>query len=171
MTAAAEVLTQNQLAEALGVDRKTLNDWKRNDSAPIEQALAMPLNEAIEFLSKWRQQNKRPRYWSEGDADANGTLQEQLIAAQIRKHNADALARELKNAEAQGRLVDRDIIIDELAELLSKAKPMLESMVDDIAKESREDSRVVNRQIAKNAADRFFRTLAAWKPESNTDGS
>src|SRR5688572_456356 len=108
---AAEALTRNELAAALEVDRKTLNDWERHDKAPVRRALAMPLEAAVALLTKWRMDNKRPRYWSEAEADQDGTLQERLLAAQIRKNNAEAEAKELKNSQSRGELWDADAVL------------------------------------------------------------
>ena len=128
-------LTRNELADALKVDRKTLNDWERKDSAPVAKWLELPIAEAVAAATEWRQANKRPRYWSEADADADGTLQERLIAAQTRKANADADAKELKNRKERGLLVDQEDAAQQVAEILTVLNARLEQIPDELRKE------------------------------------
>jgi phage terminase Nu1 subunit (DNA packaging protein) len=130
----AEVPTQNELATALKVSRQTLCNW-REAGAPIADACQLPLADAIALLDGWRKNNKRPRFWSEAEADEDGTLQERLIASQIRKHKADAVSKELKNAERQGELMDAEEAAQQVAIVLSVLMARLEQIPDEVRKE------------------------------------
>jgi phage terminase Nu1 subunit (DNA packaging protein) len=129
-----EVLTQNELAKALNVSRQTLCDW-REAGAPIAEACKLSVPEAISLLDGWRKNNKRPRFWSEAEADADGTLQERLMAAQIRKHLADAEAKELKNAVLRGELVQRDDAQLALNQICNLVRVELEGWPDSLQNE------------------------------------
>jgi len=130
------------------------------------QSEGCPIEEGADAIKAWlalREEQKRA-----SSAEASD-LQERKLLAECAKLEADAESKELKNSIARGEVINTDEANEELAERLIHAKAMLESMVDDIAKECPQELRVKVREIAKHAADRFYRKVANWKPGESVD--
>jgi len=63
----------------------------------------------------------------------------------------------------EGELVLKADVVEEFSDFLSGCTPLLESLVDDIAKEVSEEYRVTVHQIMQNGVERFFKKLSGWK--------
>ncbi len=150
----------------MGVDRKTLNDWERLKSAPVKEALAMELTEAVAFLDSWRRNNVKPRYWSEAEADEDGTLQERLIAAQIRNQNAQAKAKEIKNAERLGELYESADVELQVAELTAMIRGELEGWPDQDQNEWPAECREIVTERLKVRIELLLRRMSQWRMET-----
>jgi phage terminase Nu1 subunit (DNA packaging protein) len=145
------------------VDRKTLNDWERKKNSPIAAALAMPLADAVAFLESWRRNNVKPRYWSEAEADEDGTLQGRLLAAQIRNQNAQAKAKEIKNAERLGELYEAADVELQVAELTAMIRGELESWADHLQNEWPAECRETVTERIKANTELLLRRMSQWR--------
>lgn len=136
------------LSRELKVSRQTLYTWEKH---------GCPLDSGADAIRAWH----REKY---GEDDGDAPLSDQLTRRKIRKTEAEAYRVELDNQEREGELVPRDDIIQEFAQILTEAKQVLDALPDDMAKEMPQEIRVTVYEIAKNAVDRFYRKLAAWRP-------
>jgi phage terminase Nu1 subunit (DNA packaging protein) len=111
----SEVLTVTQLAAHYDVSRQTIYAW-RDKNCPIRDGIAA--------IDKWLE-SQRP-----DPAKPKGTLQEQLLAAQIEKTLEESRAKRLKNDEREGLLVDQESAGNQVAEAMTILSARLEQLPD-----------------------------------------
>ena len=137
-----------ETAQTLRVTPQTLYNW-RNAGCPVD--------EGIVAIRAWLS--------TKGEAKSDASdLKERKLLAECIKIEAEAEAKELANQIARSEVANVEDMTAELAERLIHMKAMHESMIDEIAKESPQESRVRMRAIAKETSDRCLRKIANWKP-------
>lgn len=149
------MLTKKELAEALGVSRVALNQWER-EGAPVESVLERPVEEAVAALKGWRATHKRPRFRDSVEPDADGDLQQQLLAAQVREKNAAAAEKEIKNAIRLGELYDAQDVELQVSELCGLIRTRLESIPSELESEWPAEVRA---QVTQRMADKIHLIL------------
>ena len=169
MIATGDTVTSKvKLAKALGVSPAMVDRYVVS-GMPGENG-RYDVAECRQWLAMYRATSGRPTK-SMGSDEGGGELdlRERKLRAECDKLEEEARAKRLKTDLLEGELVRRSDVIAEFADFLSEAKPILESLPDDLAKEMPEEYRVIARNLAKQAVDRAFRKLASWQPEVSDD--
>lgn len=156
------MLTRKELADALGVSRQALNQWER-EGADVAGALNLPLDEAVQWIKWWREDNKRPTYKEATEPKADGTPQERLLAAQIRKTNAEAEAKELKNAIARGELYDAPEVEQSASLFTSMIRNRMEGWPQKLAMEWPAEFRVLASELLTQEVHLLLQEMSQWK--------
>ncbi len=151
--------TVTALAKAVGVSRRTIYAWF-NEGCPRTLADALRL---------WRRGNKMPANGNEaatsGDADGL-SLAEMERQVKIRKWIAAARSQELKNAETEGRIIDRADACLEFSELVNLIRHEIESWPDLIAPELPVDCRVQVTELLRDRAHQLLIRMAGFRAQS-----
>jgi phage terminase Nu1 subunit (DNA packaging protein) len=138
------------LADHFRVSRQTIYNW---------QKAGCPVDGGIAAIEAWLADN-RP------SEESSGSLREQKLRSQIEKLREEVEEKRIKNARERGELVSRDEIVQEFAEFLSQAAPLLEAFVDEVSKAAPQELRVTVHEIAQHHVYLFKRKLSAWRPGS-----
>lgn len=121
----------NEKAALVGVSVRTLRDYYGENPNLVNA-------EPSEIVA-WRLANKHNtggiKATKERAAAGGGTLQEQLLRAQIDKTEADAEARRLKNRQQAGELVEADDVQRVWSQACAKVRARLEIMPQEAAKD------------------------------------
>jgi phage terminase Nu1 subunit (DNA packaging protein) len=133
-------LLRKELAKALNVSVMALNTWER-EGAPVEDVLNEKLEDAVAYLSDWRAENKRARFQDGVEADSDGSLQQRLLAAQIRDKLAAARAKEIANEVRLGELIEKEEVSQQVVLTMSVLNARIEQLTDEIRKELPADCR------------------------------
>lgn len=102
---------------------------------------------------QWK--NARPRERKAAAEASAGDLDEQLKGEQIRKLK---LANDLK----EGRLIERDVVIQQASELCLRIKTRLESMPDEMEMTFPAETRVENKADFSHRIWQVLKELATW---------
>lgn len=125
-------LQRKDIAAAIGVSVQSLATWER-EGAPVAEIVNETLEDAVEYLKDWRDTHKRPRFNNVTSAD--GGLEEQLLAAQVREKNAAADAKEIANVKRRGELYEADDVNLQVAELCGMIRSELQSIPQQLENE------------------------------------
>lgn len=141
-----------EVAEFFGVAYQTAKIWSA-EGMP-RSASGFDLSE----LARWDKERaiarlKRDR--NPQQSESVGDLDEQLKGEQIRKLK---LANDLK----EGRLVERDVVIQQASELCLRIKTRLESMPDEMEMTFPLETRVENKQDFGHRIWQVLKELAGW---------
>jgi phage terminase Nu1 subunit (DNA packaging protein) len=136
-----------ELASSFGRSEQSINGYKRR---------GMPCH-SFEAAAAWIDENiagNGPPTIGERSNGGRRTprgLDETEQRARIRKLNAEAAGRELKNAEAEGRLVDADDVVRQVACMFSVMRGRMEDLPDEVIKEIPDAMRgTVGEAVARN---------------------
>lgn len=105
------------------------------------------------------------RVRKESGVDDGGTdaeLRRQRMQAEIAEKLQSVRSKQIKNDQADRRLVAREEVVQEFSDFLQHAATLLEGFPDQVAKESPEDMRVKTREMAQNVADQLLTKLSSW---------
>lgn len=123
-------ITQDEKARLVGVSPHTLYGWYRaglDRHCTVEEAVA------------WRAANRHKvggiATAKERAAAGDGTLQEQLMTAQIAKTEAEAEAKQIKNRVLSGELVDAEDVRRVWSQACAKVRARLEIMPQEASKD------------------------------------
>lgn len=94
---------------------------------------------SIEDVQAWRKNHKLPRRGVKRVGD--GSMQDQLLAAQITKVEEEARHKRMKNDELAGKLYNADDVERDVAELTSYIRCRLEDIPDELSMEFPENIR------------------------------
>lgn len=100
----------------------------------------------------------------------SGDLNDAKKRAEIRKLNAEAEAKEVKNLQLAGELVHRDDVLREVSELILRIKTRLEAVPDEIEMELPAEQRPQLKATVGTRIELILREMAGWQLEGEGDG-
>lgn len=112
--------------------------------------------------------------WSDANVsskknDPLAPLKKKQLRAKIAISAEDLLAKRLKREVASGQLIYRDEVLGDFSELLGHARPLLDALPDEVAKECPQEVRVQVLQLVKHAVERYFHKLRSWRPKGTDE--
>lgn len=115
-----------EVAEFFGVSPTAVQrDWRRQ-GMPGENG-RYPLNEIAKWKIQRERDQNRPKI-----SDEQKSLRERLDEAEVLKAEFDARLKELKVAEAEGRLIDKETAIAEIEEMFHRVRARLEQIPQEL---------------------------------------
>lgn len=141
-------LTVVAVAAHFDVSRQTIYTW-RDEGMPLD-------THDLALMEGWVSRNHPP--------ESAEDVKKKIQLARLDKTKAEAEALQIDNRVKYGELLSRSQVVQEWAELLSVAKPLLESMIDEFGKSAPESLRVSARELARHHVHLFLRKLATWRP-------
>ena len=150
----SEAFSRKELAAAVGVSRSTLDDW-RKEGCPMTTP---------EAVKAWRKDHKLPRRGVKPVGD--GSMQDQLLAAQVAKVQEETRNKKMKNDMLAGKLYDADDVERDVGELTSMIRARLESVPDELSMEFPEEVRLSLTQRLKDKIDQILTTMSNFRLSS-----
>lgn len=102
-------------------------------------------------------------------SDPLAPLKKKQLRAKIAISAEDLLAKRLKREVAAGQLIYRDEVLGDFSNLLGHARPLLDALPDEVAKECPLEVRVQVLELVKHAVERYFHRLATWRPKGTDE--
>lgn len=104
-----------------------------------------------------------------GKSDPLAPLKKKQLRAKIAISTEDLLSKRQKREVAAGNLIYRDEVLGDFSDLLGHARPLLDALPDEVAKECPLEVRVQVLELVKHAVERYFHRLATWRPKSTDE--
>jgi hypothetical protein len=119
---------------------------------------------SLSLATQWLSEHSKA-----GKSDPLAPLKKKQLRAKIAISAEDLLAKRLKREVASGQLIYRDEVLGDFSELLGHARPLLDALPDEVAKECPQEVRVQVLQLVKHAVERYFHKLRSWRPKGTDE--
>ncbi len=121
---------------------------------------------SVPLAMEWMDANVGDRSMPTADG---GDLKEELLREKIRSERAAADAQEMKNQIAQSLLVQREDVLQEVAELILRIKTRLEAVPNEMEMDFPSEQRPQLKGVVANRIELILREMAGWQLEGTTD--